>query len=341
MEKKSPLINPEEWLKDLPKPTESEAYKKEELILCQNCQRVNPPTRLDCLYCGREMEFDETQSQFLKPILRKAEKNLPGFNLIYLANLNGWDERQISEVAKMTRLDKDNLKSIAEAGKCLPIARAESIKETEIVATRLNEIGIETKIIPDSEFQLETLPKRLRRIDFESEKITLIHFNNDEISEINKDQLKLMVVGIGVERKLESTEKHQKKGENKVLETAEISSDEVLIDIFQNEDLKGYRVSAKGFDFSCLGKEKKLLAGENIKILIQKLKEFAPNAIFDDSYVHLRNNLARVWEVEERNDSRGLKRKSFGSFNKIQVITTSNVSQFTKFSRLQWLINKR
>ena len=270
--------------------------------------------------------------------MRKAESHLNGYNLIYLANLEVWDKTHYSEVVKMTRLDKSDLERLVECGKSLPIARAESEKEAKIVSDRLKDVGIETTVLSDDSFELDIVSKRLRRIEFEDEKLILILFNNDEIVEINKEGLSLIVVGGLFERKLESTEKHKKKGDNKVLETSEISSDEIVIDLYSKENLISFRVSQNGFDFSSLGVDKKLLAFENMKIITAKLKEFSPRAKFEDDYLKIRDCLAQIWEVEESTDSKGMKRRSFGSYNRFNVITTSNESQFTKYSRLQWFL---
>lgn len=338
MDKKEDKLHSDEWLKDLPIRSESEGYQPAEMIACQKCQRTNPPNRLDCIYCGVELEFDATQSQMLKPVLRKAETYARGYNLIYRSNLASWDESQLSEVAKMTRHSKNDLQKIFEAKRVLPIARAETTKETEIVSQRLSEMGIETSILNDEAFGLEKVPRRLRGLEFYQDKLVLILFNNDEVAEIKQADFALIVVGALFERKLETTEKNKKKGENKVLETTEISSDQVLIDIYAKDDLIGYRISQNGFDFSCLGNEKKMLAIENMKGLIAKLGEFAPRAKFVDDYLQIRPCLTQIWEVEESSDSRGMKRQSFGSYKRLNVVTTNNLTQFTKYSRLQWYL---
>ncbi len=340
MEKKSEKDKTVDWLKEVPIQTESEAYTSEEMIACKKCKRNNPPTRLDCLYCGCDLEFDENQSQMLKPILRKAESYLNAFNLIYLGNCESWNEVQLTEIAKMTRVPKAGLSEIVMSKKALPLARTEFEKETEIVSQRLKELGIDSSILRDDQFKMEKIPRRLRRIEFEPDKLLFILFNNDEIVEIKPDDIALIVVGAAFERKLESTEKYSKKGEIKVLETAEISSDEILIDVYPKDDLVGYRISPKGFDFSGLGDEKQMIGIENVKILVERLKRFAPNAAFNDDYLGVRDKLAHIWQAEESSDSKGLKRRSFGSFNKTSVITTNNLTQFTKYSRLQYLLLK-
>jgi hypothetical protein len=176
----------------------------------------------------------------------------------------------------------------------------------------------------------------LRGVEFYDDKLILIFFNQDETAEISPADLALIVTGAVFERRIEATEKHNKKGDNKILNQTETASDEMLFDIYSRRDSPGFRIYAKGFDFSCLGADKELLAKDNIKKLIEKLRRFAPDVKFVDDYLLNRSLLANVWEVEQKTDSQGLKRESFGRFNLGNVTTVNNTSQFTKYSRLQW-----
>jgi NADH dehydrogenase/NADH:ubiquinone oxidoreductase subunit G len=163
----------------------------------------------------------------------------------------------------------------------------------------------------------------------------LLLFNNDEIVELSTGDLALIVSGAIFERKVEATEKRVKKGENKILQTSETASDEFLIDIYSRQDSTGYRILAKGFDFSCLEAEKEIVAAKNLKKLAKKLIEIASEVKFVEDYLQIRELLGNVWEVEERTDSQGLKRESFGKFHLENVTTINNLSQFTRYSRLQ------
>ena len=79
-----------------------------------------------------------------------------------------------------------------------------------------------------------------------------------------------------------------------------------------------------------------MLAKNNIVKLAEKLRRHAPDAKFVDGYLSSRSFLANVWEVEQKIDSQGLKREGFGKFNLGNVTTVNNLSQFAKYSRLQW-----
>lgn len=336
MEKNPENLFSNEWLDNLLVTTENPAFSVDEMIACSRCQRSNPPTRLKCLYCGAELELNEAQTAHLKPNLRKMEAWEKGFNLIYLPEETNLNEAEIKEIGKLTRLEKDDLQNVFEAKKPLPLARAESEKEAEIVKERLRELGVETFVVPDEALAAEKPPRRLRRLEFSGDKIVLILFNEDEIREIGREDLSLIVSGAVFMRKVEATEKRVRKGENKILKTIEMASDETLIDIYSRADSIGYRIEQKGFDFSALGAEKGILAAENMRKLIEKLQEFAPEAKFVDDYLKIRHVLGKVWEIEQRTDSQGLKRERFGRFNLGNLTTVNNLAQFTKYSRLHW-----
>ena len=334
MENNSEKISAEEPLKDIPVRAEDIAFKTDEMIVCRRCERQNPPTRLRCLYCNAELEFDADQTRFIKPVLRKLEAWEKGFNLIYLPTENDLSERQQTEITKQTRMEKAVLQKISEARTPLPLARAESVKEAEIIKQNLSKIGVETLVLSDENLTVGKFPKRLRGIEFSAGKLRLKLFNTDEIVEIPEEDLILIVTGAVFERKVEATEKRSRKGENKLLNATETASDELLIDLYSRNDSVGFRIEQNGFDFSCLGADKKMLAAENLKTLIEKLRDFAPNARFVDDYLKIRSVLGNVWEVEERKDSKGLVREKFGKFNLGNVTTINNLAQFTKYSRL-------
>jgi hypothetical protein len=335
MEKKAEKNHIDQWLKDLPIQAENLAFKSEEMIFCKKCERKNPPTRFDCLYCGAELELSEERSEFLKPNLRKLENWEKGFNLIYSPDSQNFDKAKLPEFAKMLKCNEEFLEKLIGAEKPLPLARVESKKEAEIIQNSLTKFGFQTLIIDDEDLAIEKHARRLRGVKFLDDKIIFILFNQDEIVEIAKKDLALIVSGAIFERKIEATERRVKKAENKILQTGETASDEFLIDIYTRQDATGYRIFAKGFDFSCLETEKGILAIENLKKLAQKLREVATEAKFVDDYLKMREILGNVWQVEERTDSQGLKREGFGKFYLENLTTINNLSQFTKYSRLQ------
>lgn len=326
----------DEWLKDLPLQTEDIRFKPEEMVACAKCQRMNPPNRLKCFYCSGELELTEAQNQSLKLKLRKLESWEKGFNVIFLPSSQVFDEAKTTEIAGFLKTEKEVIDKILASKISLPLARTESEKEAATVQTRLQrEFGVETFILSDEALAVERPTRRLRGIEFYDDRLVLIFFNQNETNEISSGDLALIVVGASFERRIEATEKYNKKGDNEILSQSETASDETLIDIYNRTETLGFRIYSKGFDFSCLAAEKEITAKDNIKKLAEKLRRFAPGAKFVDDYVTKRSLLANVWEVEQKTVSQGLKREIFGRFNLGNLTTVNNTAQFTRYSRLQ------
>ncbi|HEX8639138.1 MAG TPA: hypothetical protein VF692_13805 [Pyrinomonadaceae bacterium] len=335
MEKAKESIESEQRRRDLPTNTENIAFKPEEMIECRKCARMNPPVRLKCFYCASELEISAEQAANLQTGLRKLEDWEKGYNLIYQPNSPGETKFDTAEIAKILRLEAEVLRKIVETKKTLPLVRVESKKEAEIIAGKLREKDLLTFIVSDEKLSPDILPTRLRSLEFDGDRLALVLFNTSEIREIRRDDLILIVSGTVFERKTEAVEK-RKKGESVILDASETASDENLIDIYSRDlDANGYRITAKGFDFSSLEAEKGIVARENMQKLIEKLREFAPDAKFDGDYSAIREVLGNVWEIENRKDSQGLKRHGFGKFDFSNIATSSNLRQFTKYSRLQ------
>lgn len=334
MEKAKESIEGDHRLKNLPLQTENIAYSPDEMIECGKCARMNPPARLKCFYCAAELEISAARAANLQPGLRKLEDWEKGYNLIYQPNSPGETKPDAAEIAKIMRLEPDVWRKIVETKKNLPLARVESQKEAEIIAAKMREMDLSTFIVSDEKLSADVMPTRLRGLEFDGDRLILILFNTSEIREIRRDDLILIVSGAVFERKTESVEK-RKKGESKILDASETASDESLIDIYSRNEAGGYRITAKGFDFSSLETEKGIVAHENMQKLIEKLRGFAPNAKFDGDYRAVREVLGNVWEIENRKDAQGLKRHGFGKFDFSNVATSSNLRQFTKYSRLQ------
>lgn len=324
----------EEWLKDLPAPTENPAFKPEEMIVCQKCARANPPNRLQCLYCAAQLKYDDGKNHF-RPHLRRLEAWEKGFNVIYSPSEMRFDKDAARGIAKTLNLETEIFERIISGNKPLPLARAESEIEAQTVGDILREAGIASIVLSDETLAAEHAPRRLRGIEFDADKIILILFNRDEIFEIANEDLILIVAGAMFERKIAATEKYSNKGDNEIVKTTEMATDESLIDIYSRADFIGCRIFAKGFDFSCLAAEKEMFTAENLKKLVRRLRELAPNVSFNEDYPAARESLKTIWEVEQKVDSKGMKRKSFGQFNLENTTTINNLSQFTKYSRMQ------
>jgi hypothetical protein len=117
-----------------------------------------------------------------------------------------------------------------------------------------------------------------------------------------------------------------------------LDSDQPFIDIYRETNDLGFRVQMNGFDFSSLGSAKSLLAGENMKLLADRLASSSSKTLADRSYPRSRPLLDQVWELDSETDHMGPLRAGFEKRKKTKISTKNNLRQFTKYSRLQRLL---
>jgi len=337
MEKKDPLETHEPgWLKDF---TDSQheslqRFAPEQMVECSVCRRPNAPIRLNCFYCGGRLEISEKNEKLIRPVFRKLENWEKGFNVVcFSSSANELSHSDLKAASAFLGFRQDALRNLLEFGFPLPVSRVETVEEAGIVENRLKDFNLKAFIVADEDLLPEKAPRRVRGLEF-SENLTIRFTGNDNIEILNWEELSVFVEGRIFESKREALEQ-RKKGEAKEIgEASEFSADERVIDFYDSKNPLGYRVSAKSFDFSCLGGKRSLLANENFEILVDEFKHRAPNAVFDGNYKMVRPLLTQVWEMEERRDSTGLKHAGVGKINLGSTLTVNNQNQFTRYSRL-------
>lgn len=323
----------ESILKDLPLTLENTGFAADEMVECGRCGRTNAPTKAKCFYCGEQLAIKADNADLVRPNLRRLEAWEKGFNVIALQPGTS-AAADVVTIARELAIEREALQKIFAAGDAMPLARVESQDEAGLLFSRLKKLGIECGVLPDGSFGLETPPKRLRSVEFSDSGVAVVDFNVGERKFIPADDLVLLVTGHLFEMKTESFEK-RKKGKIKVIDQSDTSSDETVIDLYSRDDEFGFRIFTSGFDFSCLGADKSLLAAENMPKLIEKLGETFPAAKMVDEYVRIQDALGAVWDLESRKDFEGLRRSGFGKADFGNVVTESNLSQFNRYSRMQ------
>jgi hypothetical protein len=310
--------------------SEKIAFDPDQMIACKGCGRMNPPNRFKCLYCAHELDVP-VDAVSLKPVLRKLELWERGFNVLVQEKGSGAD---VEKIAALFSMEPTAVEEILSAGVPLPLARVDSEKEALFLHTTLEPLGVDCSIVSDAELATDTLPVRLRGLALSDGSITVTEFNTGDERTHDMGELVLAISGSIIQGRVDSLEK-RKGGENKVLNETATTSDEAVLDLYTRGDPVGYRINQTGFDFSCLGADKGLLAGENMRQLAVRLKQEAPALKLVNDYPRVRQALAGIWDVESRNDSEGLKRTGIARFGLNRVASTNNLDQFTKYSRLQ------
>ena len=325
-------------------------FAPEQMVACDVCLRANAPTRMNCLYCGAPLPRTEQTAALLRPVLKKLEEWEEGFNVVTLPRAAGALTAEAAEdAAALLHLDAGALKEVTVAGRAMPVARASSADEAWLIVERLRSLGLNTEVFPDE--VLARRPLRVRAFDFEEGALVCRTGPEAGPRRVPWSEVVLLVIGRVVSRRVEVAErKRGLGGRSETVETREHVSDETVLDICtafgdgraaQKGEEATFRVLSGGFDYSCLGPGKGLLAAENFKALVAALRGHAPSAVHDEGYDSLRPLLSEVWPSAERTESLGLRRESPGRFNREVATNVSNEGQFTRYARLRHLLALR
>jgi len=307
--------------------SEDIAFAQSDLIECKDCTRKNPPDRAACIYCGRDLE----NAQATKLTLRKLESWEPGFSVI--ARHLPIEQLALDAIASLLGIEKEWLSEIKDVP--LPLIRVESLSIAESLSSRLADHRASCLVVADSDLNAEKPPIRLKRIDLDIGEIAFVDFNTDNVYRASPGDLTLIVTGRLIVSRTDTLEKRRRGGKSSLMDETSTSSDELVADIYIKRDPTGYRIRLTGFDFSCLGSERQMIAAHNFRLLIERLKTVATNAKVVD-YIPVRHFLDDVWAPESRKDALGRKSAGIGKKGFGSVATTSNTIQFTKFSRMHW-----
>ena len=318
-------------------PSEPLGFPAEQMIRCEECLRANPPTRVSCLYCVAPLPLTESAKRLRKPVLRQPERHQLGYNNILLPCEREATTEIVAEAASLLKLPAENVQELISQGMPMPVARTANREEAELVTLRLGDLGLDCVTLSDEALGLsfsENAVKRVRAMSFDEERLVIYHSGTEEAS-VSWSDVILILPGRIIETSLEIKERMTRKKENEILDTSEFFRDETVIDFYTATQPFTARVSASGFDFSCLGREKALVANQNIGKLQNVIAAKAVNAHFDDSYQRVRNLLELVWSTQAETQSSGWRRERPGKLSVGVVTTKSNETQFTRYSRLR------
>jgi hypothetical protein len=309
-------------------------FAADELVACEKCSRPNAPTRMNCLYCGTPLPVTEQSESLRRPALKKLEEWEHGFSVVI--HPRGGEEllpEEIAEAASLLKLDPERLGEIIASRRALPLVRANTEEGAAVFVKRLGALGIKAEVFADE--ILEKQPERVRALALNEDALVCWTSPEEEPRRLGWTEVVLLVVGRVVTRRVEIEQRQTKlSSRSRVVDTRELTADEAVLDIY-TQACEGFRVMADGFDYSCLGAGKRLLARDNFSALVAALRERAPSAVFDDEYARKRALLNAAWPPSEHTGSSGLRRERTGRLNTESVTTTSNETQFTRYARLR------
>ena len=317
-------------------PSEPQGFAPDQMIRCDECLRANPPTRVACLYCSAALPRTEESARLRKPVLRPPEKHQTAYNNILLPPNSEPSEAVVAEAADLLKISAENVKRILAERMPLPVACTASREEAELVFERLRDIGLQTIVLSDDELVgSEMAVKRVKSMTIHDDIVALQQSGTRDQTEIRWRDVVLIVTGRLFVKRVEIEERKTRRAENEIVRTSEFASDEAVLDFYTSTDPQTLRVTANGFDFSCLGSQKALIANENILRLQQMIAANAPDARVDDAYKRLRRMLDVVWGPQQETQSSGWRRERPGKLSVGLATIDSNEIQFTRYSRMR------
>ena len=298
-----------------------------EMIACEVCARANPPNRSQCLYCGGGLPGVSPAAESIS--VAQTESPAPRGTLCLSAHqLKSVGGDVLAELAHLVGAKIEDLSAAIAAGGVLPLAVASDLAQGEKLRARIRQLDLEP-----FEFLQEDTDRfrKIRAFDLSSGLVGAVPPGEDFA--YGWSDLVLIVIGRMVTTRIEIDEK-RRGNKSKQLDARQFSSDQLLMDLyFKGGD--AWRVYGDNFDYSCLGERKAVTGFENFGRLLELINEWAPSVEIDKSYAKKRVLLASVWPLEEENRQT----VSFaGKRKQQQSITTSNESQFNKYSRAAYLL---
>jgi len=225
-----PLLGPVE-------PSEPQGFAPEQMIRCEECLRANPPTRINCLYCSVPLAVTESSARLRKPILRPTEKHELGYNTIVLPRADDFPASGISDAAAFLKLKEQDLERILAEHVPLPVARTPSREESQVIADRLQDLGLHIVTLRD-----EGVVTRVRSLSFDDSKLVINPGHAKNEAEVLWSQVILLVPGRVIQKRVEVKEIKTRRAENEILDTSELFSDEAVIDFYVSTHEQTWRI---------------------------------------------------------------------------------------------------
>jgi len=324
------------WTTDEPEDPAPAPFALDQMVRCDECLRANPPTRVNCLYCAAVLPHNETSVNLQKPALRPLEKWEHGYNNILLPPVANLTPSDLAETADLLRLRPDDLSRILTSETPLPLARAATIDEAQLVQRRLKLLGIDSSIMPDAEPGTDSSAAvKVRALEIDEAGIYAYQSPEAPFIRANWSDFVLLVAGRVIGKRVEMKERKGTRAEDSILDSSQFFTDEIVADLYLRSQALPFRFAANSFDFSCLEADKGLLAGENIAKLLQLLRERATDVAYDDSFNSVRKILEPVWPSEQQNESSGWRRDRPGKYSIGSIMELTNEVQFSRYSRLR------
>lgn len=313
-------------------PSEPQGFAPDQMVRCDECLRANPPTKTKCIYCGASLPVNDKAADLRKPSLGPVEPQAQAYSVILLNGPENAKQEVLEEAAKLIGLDASEFSRILEVKSPLPVARSETFEDSSLICERLKTLHISTAIVSDKDLDIQnTTPTRARAMEIAEQVLVMKDRPEGRKVQIPWIQLTCLVTGRLITKRVEVKERKVRRRENEIVAASEVYADDLVMDIYS--ETQPFRIFSNRFDYSCLS-SKSMIAAENFSLLLNRIRESAPQIAYNDSYNSIRQLLDLVWPPDQRVDSQGWHRQRLGKLSFREVTESSAEVQFTRYSRL-------
>jgi hypothetical protein len=244
-------------------------------------------------------------------------------------------------VSELLRLPRQLAEAILSLEIPSPLVRVPQDVEAAVTIERLTEVGVKAIGVSDLELGfLEFPPRRAHKLEIGATALGIHLSGGTEGIEIPWDRLRLIVTGRLRASRVELEQRAKRDDENELTNSSETSADEAVLDIFIEGTTEAIRISAAGFDFSCLKELMGLTTATNFVTLTDELINRAPHCRLDNNFSRQRRIVDVVWPTEQKHEAGRIRRLAPGRYRTEAVLTRNNETQFTRYSYLTYYLSR-
>ncbi len=244
----------------------------------------------------------------------------------------------IAEVSAAGRLTAEQAERLLSAPAPVPVARAATARDAVLLAQRLAQSGLRTLILADAQLAPLQPPRRARALTLAGDHLEIFGSESAAPLRLAWQEVSLIVFGALRFRQVLARESSGRRAKPEREELITADEEVAVIDLFGPSLATHARIRADGFDYSCLGPGRSLLAAENHALLGDRLLAARPAAtVVNQDFRALSPALEPVWGLTKTSSRQPFKRAGIGKVAMEKTEYVDNDSQFTRFARSLFL----
>jgi hypothetical protein len=328
----------ESWL--FPEATAEAPLRKfapDEMLTCDSCLRANAPTRAQCLYCGASLQKSAASPE-VEASADQETGEAKQYVVVWTRQVESINDSEVAQLAAKFHLNHEELRVAFRTGAPLPLTSTPSADEANRIISDLKSDGIESAVVSSGNLKTDIPHVNIRALEFADSNVIAISKIGRQRLAARLSDIQLVVTGRLLVHRIEVDERRSRSSV-KPLDRREFTQDQSVVDVYPESADAPWRIIVNDFDFSCLGERKGLTAYDNVKALIELLKESTPAEV-NDSYARVRPLLNDLWPLQDT-ASQGRSRRPRAGRHEFSTVTASdNEAQFNNYSRLVWYVKR-